>query len=130
MCGFFGVVCHDKDIRPLESNVQKAMSLLSHRGPDDSGFFKNKNALFAHTRLSIIDLEHEHQPMFSSDGKKIIVFNGEVFNFKELKDQLMGLGRSFRSESGTIGITTCDNTGNVTIVNYDFLKGSSSTYNI
>ena len=101
MCGFFGVVCHDKDIRPLESNVQKAMSLLSHRGPDDSGFFKNKNALLAHTRLSIIDLEHGHQPMFSSDEKKIIIFNGEIFNYKKLRNQLIGLGRSFRSESDT-----------------------------
>jgi asparagine synthase (glutamine-hydrolysing) len=101
MCGFFGIVNHDKNILSLENNARKGISSLSHRGPDDSGFFKCPNAFLAHTRLSIIDLEHGHQPMFSSDGKKIIVFNGEVFNYKELKDRLKGLGRSFRSESDT-----------------------------
>ena len=101
MCGFFGIANHDKNILSLENNTRKGISSLSHRGPDDSGFFKCPNAFLAHTRLSIIDLEHGHQPMFSSDGKKIIVFNGEVFNYKELKDRLKGLGRSFRTESDT-----------------------------
>lgn len=61
MCGFFGIVNHDKDISFLADNVQRAISLLSHRGPDDSGMFKSKNALLAHVRLSIIDLKHGHQ---------------------------------------------------------------------
>ena len=101
MCGFFGIANHDKNILSLEDNARKGISSLSHRGPDDSGFFKSPNAFLAHTRLSIIDLEHGHQPMFSSDGKKIIVFNGEVFNYKEIKDRLRGKGHSFRSESDT-----------------------------
>ena len=79
MCGFFGIANHDKNILSLENNTRKGISSLSHRGPDDSGFFKCPNAFLAHTRLSIIDLEHGHQPMLSSDGKKIIVFNAKPF---------------------------------------------------
>ena len=82
MCGILAVIGeYDKE------EVQKAISLQNHRGPDDSGiYFDNKLAL-AHKRLSIIDLKTGKQPMKSDKGN-IIVYNGEIYNFKELKEEI------------------------------------------
>ena len=98
MCGIVGI--YGGDIGLIDS----ACSSLSHRGPDDSGIYldhKNKVAL-GHQRLSIIDLSDlGHQPMFSEDNKFIIVFNGEIYNFIELKDDLIKQGYSFKGSSDT-----------------------------
>jgi len=98
MCGIVGI--YGGDIRLIDS----ACSSLSHRGPDDSGIYldhKNKIAL-GHQRLSIIDLSDlGHQPMFSEDKKIVIVFNGEIYNFIELKDDLIKEGYSFKGGSDT-----------------------------
>lgn len=98
MCGIVGI--YGGDIRLIDS----ACSSLSHRGPDDSGIYldhKNKIAL-GHQRLSIIDLSDlGHQPMFSEDKKIVIVFNGEIYNFIELKDDLIKEGYSFKGSSDT-----------------------------
>ena len=98
MCGIVGI--YGGDIGLIDS----ACSSLSHRGPDDSGIYldhKNKIAL-GHQRLSIIDLSDlGHQPMFSEDKKIVIVFNGEIYNFIELKDDLIKEGYSFKGSSDT-----------------------------
>tara|TARA_B110000008_G_C16970330_1_gene563664 strand:+ start:507 stop:2399 length:1893 start_codon:yes stop_codon:yes gene_type:complete len=98
MCGIVGI--YGGDIRLIDS----ACSSLSHRGPDDSGIYldhKNKIAL-GHQRLSIIDLSDlGHQPMFSEDKKIVIVFNGEIYNFIELKNDLIKEGYSFKGSSDT-----------------------------
>src|SRR5579863_8198414 len=73
---------------------------LRHRGPDDDGHFEDANASLGFRRLSIIDLEHGAQPMSMEDGRLQIVYNGEVYNFRELREELEPLGHTFE--------TTCD----------------------
>jgi asparagine synthase (glutamine-hydrolysing) len=73
-----------------------------HRGPDDEGFFEAPGISLAHNRLSIIDLSPAgHQPMTTSDGRYTIAFNGEIYNFKELRSELGAFGEKFRSQSDT-----------------------------
>lgn len=100
MCGIAGIInCNDPHI---DENILKAMSdSIESRGPDDEGFFVGPYAGLAHRRLSIIDLESGHQPMISSDDRYVIVFNGEIYNFLELKTELDQKGFSFKSKSDT-----------------------------
>lgn len=90
----------------LETSLSKALDTLYRRGPDDSGYQKflvGQGAVaLGHTRLSIIDLSAAgHQPMYSADGRYAIVFNGEVYNYRELRTELVALGHRFSSDSDT-----------------------------
>lgn len=76
-------------------------SVLSHRGPDSSGFYRDKHASLVHTRLSIIDLNTGQQPLSNQKGTIWIVFNGEIFNYVELREELAAKGRLFRTASDT-----------------------------
>ncbi len=102
MCGIAGLICSGK---PLNKHVLLAfIEKLRHRGPDDSGYFVNETGVvgFAHTRLSILDLSTSgHQPMALPDGRYTIVFNGEIYNFRELRAELQFLGRTFVSDCDT-----------------------------
>ncbi len=83
MCGIFGFNFEDKNL------ALKISEKLLHRGPDDSGIFIDDGLTLGHRRLSIIDLsERGRQPMFNEDGTLVLVFNGEIYNFKELKGEL------------------------------------------
>lgn len=98
MCGFIGF--SGKFNNKL---LEKCLQTLSHRGPDSNGikYISDANIGFCHTRLSIIDLSDEgNQPMVSNNGN-IIVFNGEIYNFKELKDDLIQQGVKFKSQTDT-----------------------------
>ena len=75
--------------------------MLAHRGPDDHGFYISGEAGLAHARLSIIDLAGGHQPMSIDDGRVSITFNGEIFNYLELRDHLKKKGHRFRTQSDT-----------------------------
>ncbi len=97
MCGIFGIVGPKID----EAHLKKATNLLAHRGPDDSGFFLDDGAGLGHRRLSIIDLESGHQPMFNENGSLCVVFNGEIYNFPELHDRLVSKNHRFKSRSDT-----------------------------
>lgn len=77
------------------------MDAISHRGPDDSGVYVKGAAALGHRRLSIIDLKTGHQPMSSGDGRLTIVYNGEVYNFLEIKTSLLGKGYKFSTNSDT-----------------------------
>ncbi len=77
------------------------IQVLHHRGPDDSGVEIHEHVGMAFARLSIIDLQHGHQPMVSADGRYAITFNGEIYNFPELRDQLAAKGWEFRTRSDT-----------------------------
>src|SRR3989344_4451010 len=85
MCGIAGFYGNGN-----ENTLLKMAECLKHRGPDSRGYFFDENLKIglAHTRLSIIDLARGNQPIFSEDGKKAIVFNGEIYNFLKLKKKL------------------------------------------
>lgn len=85
-------------------NIKKATEIVSHRGPDNEGikWFDETNSGLGHRRLSIIDLSTlGNQPMSSSDNKLWIVFNGEIYNYKQIKEELINYGYCFRSDSDT-----------------------------
>ncbi|MGA0163839.1 MAG: asparagine synthase (glutamine-hydrolyzing), partial [Bdellovibrionota bacterium] len=109
MCGLFGgfvTYRAGSEIAGFECQLLETQEALRHRGPDDRGLetFKLASGMLAlgHTRLSIIDLSSAgHQPMHSPDGRYSIVFNGEVFNYRELRSELRALGCDFRTDSDT-----------------------------
>ena len=99
MCGICGTVnLADKAL------IKQMTSVLAHRGPDNSGFhvFEDDRVALGHCRLSIIDMsEKAHQPMFNDDRSLSIVYNGEIYNYKEIAAQLRAHGYRFKSKSDT-----------------------------
>ena len=86
----------------LEARLWAMIATLRHRGPDDEGVWTDGRAGLAHARLSIIDLSPAgHQPMASADGDVWITYNGEIYNFAEIRGELEALGYVFRSRSDT-----------------------------
>jgi asparagine synthase (glutamine-hydrolysing) len=106
MCGIAGFLSNSTDAAPPSSAIPLAS--LAHRGPDDSGWFSfaaanaSYRALLLHRRLSILDLSSAgHQPMSTPDALHTIVFNGEVYNYRELREELEKLGCRFRTQTDT-----------------------------
>ncbi|MCJ7532974.1 MAG: asparagine synthase (glutamine-hydrolyzing), partial [Anaerolineales bacterium] len=99
MCGITGVYHFTKE--PVAESVLKKMNgAITHRGPDGEGIYINDNVGLGHRRLAIIDLSPTgHQPMESVDRQLVLTYNGEIYNFPELKTELEGLGYQFRSRS-------------------------------
>lgn len=95
MCGIAGV------FGPAATRVDADAMIrsLRHRGPDGDGAYRDRDLLLVHTRLSIIDLETGDQPMTDADGRYVMVYNGEVYNFRELRRELEGKGHCFRTRS-------------------------------
>lgn len=102
MCGFVGIISKKRKQFP-DSKLREMASLISHRGPDDEGYFYDKAWLaLAFRRLSILDLSKKgHQPMLSLDKRYAIVFNGEIYNYLELREELQEYGYIFMSDSDT-----------------------------
>ena len=106
MCGIFGWLL-PSDRQPGRDVLEGLTNRLAHRGPDGSGFWtaNTENSgyqiAFGHRRLSIIDIEGGAQPMNSDDGKIALVFNGEIYNYVELRDELRNKGHVFRTASDT-----------------------------
>lgn len=99
MCGICGSVSLSNS---LVEDVSVMSELIAHRGPDAIGIWNDTKVSFAHRRLSLIDLSPlGNQPMVSDDGKLVLVFNGEVYNFQEIRNELKSKGYSFRSGSDT-----------------------------
>ena len=97
MCGIFGVVSFD-GVPPDEAAVIAARDTMVHRGPDDAGVYVSGQAALAHRRLSIIDISSAgRMPMSNETGEIWMTFNGEIYNFRELRNQLQGKGHVFRS---------------------------------
>ncbi|MCT7961876.1 asparagine synthase (glutamine-hydrolyzing) [Laspinema sp. D1] len=106
MCGITGLwdISRESTFENLEAIAQKMSSTLLHRGPDDGGTWADAEAGIAlgHRRLAIVDLSPEgHQPMVSGNGRYVIVFNGEIYNFLEIRLQLEQVGHRFRGYSDT-----------------------------
>jgi asparagine synthase (glutamine-hydrolysing) len=101
MCGIIGIINFNKEaVDPAA--LKKAASYMNTRGPDSDGFWFHENLALGHKRLSIIDLSDlGHQPMISGDGQVVIVFNGEIYNYPQLKEDLRRQGIEFRSNSDT-----------------------------
>jgi asparagine synthase (glutamine-hydrolysing) len=101
MCGIAGIVNFDQQT-PKESSLREMMQQMKHRGPDDEGMFIEGSVGLGFVRLSIIDLSPDgHQPMVSSDKRYILVFNGEIFNYVELREELQSLGVVFQTKTDT-----------------------------
>lgn len=102
MCGIAGILAFTEEGKKYLDKIDDAVKSLHHRGPDGSGVFRHGNVALGHTRLAIIDTSGAAaQPFTSSDGRYTIVFNGEIFNYKELRAELEKEGCMFRSESDT-----------------------------
>ncbi len=100
MCGIAGVV--RRDGAPVEEALVASMTaVLAHRGPDGQGVWVDGAAGLGHRRLAIIDLATGDQPMFSAEGRLAVVFNGEIYNFRELRRELEARGFTFRTTSDT-----------------------------
>ena len=101
MCGITGIINFDKE-QGINSSVLKNMSdSIIHRGPDDEGFYINRNIGLGFRRLSIIDLEAGHQPMANENDTIHIVFNGEIYNYLENRILLQKKGYIFKTDSDT-----------------------------
>jgi asparagine synthase (glutamine-hydrolysing) len=102
MCGFFGVVYRDTTRLPGEAQLQETARSLRHRGPDACGTFVAEGVGLVHTRLSLVDLsERGNQPFWDAAGRYALLYNGEVYNFRELRKELEAEGREFRSTTDT-----------------------------
>jgi asparagine synthase (glutamine-hydrolysing) len=100
MCGIAG--WYRRDGQPVAPSVIRAQcDTIVHRGPDDEGLFVDRDFGFGMRRLSVVDLAGGHQPMRTADCRYTIIFNGEVYNFKELRAELEVLGSQFRTRSDT-----------------------------
>lgn len=103
MCGFVGCM-HARPYRQTEEmaeNFKKMNALITHRGPDDEGYFMEDHVQFGFKRLSIIDLECGHQPLSYENDRYWIIFNGEIYNHVELRKELVEKGYEFATESDT-----------------------------
>lgn len=100
MCGIAGIINFKKDVN--EESLHLMMQNIKHRGPDDEGVLLDGNVALGHVRLSIQDLSAAgHQPMFSDDKRLSIIFNGEIYNFIELKEELKEKGHKFNTSTDT-----------------------------
>ena len=96
MCGFVGFTNYIKDDGTV---INAMMDKIVHRGPDSAGFYTDADIALGFRRLSIIDLSEGNQPMFNEDGSLVLVFNGEIYNFKDLRQELEAQGHTFANNS-------------------------------
>lgn len=102
MCGINGVVWRNAPPENRREIVDRMNGGLAHRGPDDAGLWQGSRADLGHRRLSVIDTSSaSHQPMCGADGNLVLVYNGEIYNYRALRAELEGLGRVFRTEGDT-----------------------------
>ena len=101
MCGIAGIF-HLETAKPVdEARVRAMADSMAHRGPDDAGVWTAQGVGFGHRRLAVIDLEDGAQPMATPDGKLVTVFNGMIYNYRELRADLLALGHEFRTNCDT-----------------------------
>ena len=101
MCGIFGIINLSNRLEAKSFNIPNATDVLKHRGPDDSGYHLDENVYLAQRRLSIIDLDTGKQPIYNEESTVCIVFNGEIYNFLELRRELKNFGHIFSTKTDT-----------------------------
>ena len=99
MCGIVGII--DPKTKEKDKVIREMVSRIFHRGPDDDGFFVDENVALGMRRLSIIDIATGKQPIWSQDKKSVIFFNGEIYNYLELRKELIGKGHKFDTAGDT-----------------------------
>src|SRR5262245_18224287 len=106
MCGIAGVVDLERhsEADAARAILDRLCQVIAHRGPDHQGSYVNRGVALGMRRLSIIDLAGGHQPISGEDSSVTIVFNGEIYNFLELKPKLQALGHTFKTHSDTEAI--------------------------
>ncbi len=103
MCGFVGCI-HEKEQNFQEAQKEQFANMnriITHRGPDDEGYFYDEHIQFGFRRLSIIDIESGHQPLTYENERYWIIFNGEVYNYLEIREELVKAGLTFQTNSDT-----------------------------
>lgn len=98
MCGIVGFINTKNNKKEI---IKKMASKIAHRGPDSEGFYIDDNIALGHRRLSIIDLSSGIQPMYNSDSTLVVIFNGEIYNYPELKSELTNSNHKFVTNSDT-----------------------------
>ena len=93
ICGFTGEIINQNKV------IENMTNLIIHRGPDDAGYFIDKNISMGFRRLSIIDLDKGNQPIYNEINNLVLTFNGEIYNYKELKEELLKAGHKFYTET-------------------------------
>lgn len=101
MCGICGFIGDKRETEQRKETLEGMMGALRHRGPDDSGVYMDEKASIGFCRLSIIDVENGAQPMKNETGNLVLVFNGEIYNYKELREELIQAGHVFQTASDT-----------------------------
>ncbi|HYK88577.1 MAG TPA: asparagine synthase (glutamine-hydrolyzing) [Acidobacteriota bacterium] len=101
MCGICGKLMFDPSASVPPAVIRSMADTISHRGPDDEGYFISGPVALGFRRLSIIDLSGGHQPLSNEDGTLQIIFNGEIYNYQELREYLLAKGHFFRTRSDT-----------------------------
>src|SRR5262249_43253476 len=101
MCGICGKLEFDREARDSPTLLNSMSDSIYHRGPDDEGFYASGQIGLAFRRLSIIDLNTGHQPISNEDETVWIVFNGEIYNYQELRQDLISRGHTFKTLTDT-----------------------------
>lgn len=98
MCGFVGFSDNTKNKKKI---IKDMSNIIYHRGPDSDGYYADNNVALGFRRLAIIDLKNGSQPIYSSDNNKVIIFNGEIYNYGEIKEDLIKKGYKFNTKTDT-----------------------------
>jgi asparagine synthase (glutamine-hydrolysing) len=101
MCGIAGYAAFDPTTRADASAIRAMLACVSHRGPDDEGDFTDQSVVLGHRRLSIIDVQGGHQPLFGQRPTTVVICNGEIYNYRQLARELRARGHTFRTASDT-----------------------------
>ncbi|MGB9629127.1 MAG: asparagine synthetase B, partial [Thermodesulfobacteriota bacterium] len=101
MCGICGKLNFDRTEPVSPELISEMMSVIHHRGPDGEGRYLAGPIAMGHKRLSIIDLAGGHQPMSNENGTVWVIYNGEIYNFRELREHLEKKGHTFTTRSDT-----------------------------
>src|SRR5271163_4756575 len=101
MCGIAGILEFGRDKRASAAALREMCRVITHRGPDDEGFYTDGAVGIGMRRLSIVDVAGGHQPISNEDGTMWIVFNGEIYNHSALRERLIAAGHRFRTHCDT-----------------------------
>jgi len=101
MCGIAGFIDVQRNSDDAEQLIDRMCKVIRHRGPDDQGVWVGDGVALGMRRLAIIDLAGGHQPIFNEDQSILVVFNGEIYNYRELQKELVERGHHFRTKSDT-----------------------------